>query len=500
MNSEIFYLFIIPAVAAVAIFVFGNRSPLLREGLAVLGAAVTFLLSLHLMGCTTRGEVLSLFGEELRMDALSSLVAGLVAFIGLIAVIYSIPYMQKEVQKGILPLNRLRSYYGWIMLFLSSMLLATTTNNIIMLWVIIEGTTLASVILVAFYWNRSALEAGYKYAMILTVGITFALFGCILLYSGASPHIPSGVNPLKITEIAKISAQIPKSVVLLSLALLLAGFGTKAGIIPFHTWLPDAHAEAPTPISALLSGVMIKVGVYALIRTVTVFYPVYPETMKLFIVVLGILTMLVGIFMALMQDDLKRLLAYSSVSQMGYIVAGLGVGTSLGIYGGLFHLFNHTVFKALLFLSVGALSSVTGSRLIPHLGGLGRKMPVTALCFFVGAFAIGGLPLFSGFMSKLTIFLACAKAGMLWATVLAVFTSLLTFFCLVNAAYRVFMGKAGEAASQTHREIKEVSPLMWGGMLVLALLCFAVGVFPQMVFPILDESTRSVFAMMSLPR
>jgi len=249
-----------------------------------------------------------------------------------------------------------------------------------------------------------------------------------------------------------------------------------------------------------LSGVMIKVGVYALIRTVTVFYPVYPETMKLFIVVLGILTMLVGIFMALMQDDLKRLLAYSSVSQMGYIVAGLGVGTYLGIYGGVFHLFNHTVFKALLFLSVGALSSVTGSRLIPHLGGLGRKMPVTALCFFVGAFAIGGLPLFSGFMSKLTIFLACAKAGMLWATVLAVFTSLLTFFCLVNAAYRVFMGKAGEAASQTHQDIKEVSPLMWGGMLVLALLCFVVGVFPQVVFPILDESTRSVFAMMSLPQ
>lgn len=499
MNSEILYLSIIPAVAGIAIFLFGKRSPLFREGSAVLGSGITFLLSLHIAISTTRGEVLSLFEDELRMDALGGLVAGLVAFIGLIAVIYSIPYMRKEVEKGVIPPERLRSYYGWIMLFISSMLLATTTNNIIMLWVIIEGTTLASVILVAFYWNRNALEAGYKYAMLLTVGITFALFGCILLYSGASPHIPSGLDPLKITEIAKVSGKIPKSVVLLSLALLLAGFGTKSGIIPFHTWLPDAHAEAPTPVSALLSGVMIKVGVYALIRTVTVFYPVYPETIKLFIVVLGILTMLVGIFMALMQDDLKRLLAYHSVSQMGYIIAGLGVGTYLGIYGGLFHLLNHTIFKALLFLCVGAVSSVAGTRLIHNLGGLGRKMPITALCFFVGAFAMGGIPLFNGFMSKLTIFLACAKAGMLWATVLAVLTSLLTLFCLLHAAYRVFMGKAADAANPANQEIKEVSPLMWGGMLALALLCFIIGVYPQIVFPVLNESTRAISAMTALP-
>jgi len=500
MNPEILYLFIIPAVAGIAIFLFGSRSPLFREGIAVLGSGITFLLSLHIAISTTRGEILSLFREELRMDALGGLVAGLIALIGLIAVIYSMPYMRKEVKKGIVSSKRLRSYYGWIMLFLSSMLWATTTNNIIMLWVIIEGTTLASVVLVAFYWNRSALEAGYKYAMLLTVGITFALFGCILLYSGASPHIQSGLDPLKITEIAKISSKIPRSVVLLSLALLLAGFGTKAGIIPFHTWLPDAHAEAPTPISALLSGVMIKVGVYALVRTVTVFYPAYPHSIKLFIVVLGVLTMLVGIFMALMQNDLKRLLAYSSVSQMGYIIAGLGVGTYLGFYGGLFHLLNHTIFKALLFFSVGAISSVAGTRLIDNLGGLGRKMPVTALCFFVGAFGIGGLPLFNGFMSKLTIFLACAKAGMLWATVLAVFTSLLTLFCLLRAAYCVFMGKGMDApANPRSEEIREVSPLMWGGMLVLALLCFVIGVYPQVVFPILDESTRAVFSMMASP-
>jgi len=201
----------------------------------------------------------------------------------------------------------------------------------------------------------------------------------------------------------------------------------------------------------------------------------------------------------LMQDDLKRLLAYHSVSQIGYIITGLGVGTYLGIYGGLFHLLNHTLFKALLFLCVGAVASVAGTRLIHELGGLGRKMPVTGLCFLVGALAMGGIPLFNGFMSKLTIFLACAKAEMLWATVAAVFTSLLTLFCLLHAAYRVFMGKGVAATDHANEAIKEVSPLMWGGMAVLALLCFVIGVYPQMVFPILDESTRAISAMAAAP-
>ncbi|MDI6776831.1 MAG: proton-conducting transporter membrane subunit [Syntrophales bacterium] len=498
MNLEILYLFLVPVLTGILIFLFGKKSRFFSEGIAILGSAITFVISSHIFLLTTKGEVLSIFQEELRMDALGGLVAWLVTFIGLIAVIYSIPYMRKEMEKGIIRAERLRSYYGWLMIFLASMLWATTTNNIILLWVIIEATTLASIILVAFYWNRDALEAGYKYAMLLTVGITFALFGCVFLYVGSSPHIPSGLDPLKITEIAKVAGKIPKSIALLSVILLLVGFGTKAGIVPFHTWLPDAHAEAPTPISALLSGVMIKVGAYALARTVTAFFPVYHD-INLFIVILGVVTMLVGIFMALMQDDLKRLLAYHSVSQMGYIIVGLGVGTYLGVYGGLFHLLNHTIFKALLFLCVGAVASVTGTRLIHNLGGIGRKMPITALCFFVGAFAIGGLPLFNGFMSKFTIFLACAKAGMLWATLLAILTSILTLFCLLHAAYCVFMGKAIEATNPINKEIKEVSALMWGGMLLLAFLCLLIGVYPQIVYPILNEATKAVFSMMPMP-
>jgi len=496
MNIEILYLFLLPALTGILIFLLGRKSRLLSEGIAVLGSAVTFLISCHILTQTTRGEILTLFREELRMDALSGLMAGLIAFLGLIAVIYSIPYIRKEVEEGVIRPERIRSYYGWIMMFLASMLWATTTNNIIMLWVIIEATTLASVILVAFYWNRDALEAGYKYAMLLTVGITFALFGCVLLYAGASPYIPSGLDPLKITEIAKVAGKIPKSIALLSVILLLVGFGTKAGIVPFHTWLPDAHAEAPTPISALLSGVMIKVGIYALIRTVLILYPFHSIISPL-VLVLGIITMVVGVLMMFLQEDMKRFLAFCSVASIGYIIMGLGLGTYLGIYGGIFHLLNHSLMKALAFLSVGGVIYSTRQRRVPDLGGLGRLMPLTGLTFYVAALALGGVPFFNGFMSEFTLFLAGVKAGYLWATIIAIIVAILSLAAFIHIAYRVFMGSLPQNLDEN--QIKEVPVAMWGGMLILALLCVLIGVYPQIVYPILNEATKAVFSMMPAP-
>ncbi len=495
MHSEILYLCVIPALAGILIFLLGKRSRAVCEGVAVLGSIITFFFSAHIATLTVRGEILSLFNEELRVDALGGLIALLVAFISLIAVIYSIPYLRKEVAESEISPNRIRVYYSWVMIFIASMLWATTTNNIIMLWVIIEATTLASIILVAFYWNRSALEAGYKYAMLLTVGITFALFGCVLLYSGAAafPHLS---DPLKITEIAKVSGMMPKSVVLLSVLFLLVGFGTKAGIAPFHTWLPDAHAEAPTPISALLSGVMIKVGIYAVIRTVLILYPFY-SLISTVILLLGVATMVVGILMMFLQEDLKRFLAFCSVANMGYIVMGLGLGNYLGIYGGIFHCINHSLMKALAFLSVGGVIYATRCRRVSELGGLGRLMPVTAVTFWVAALALGGVPLLNGFMSEFTIFLAGVKAGHTWATVIAILVAILNLAAFVHVTYRLFMGKLPSTLENAH--IKEVPAAMWGGMVILGVLCLVIGIYPQCIYPLLNEATKAVFSMMPLP-
>ena len=496
MDFEILYLLLVPALTGILIFLLGKKSRLFSEGLAVLGSALTFLISCQILAHTTRGEILLLFREELRMDALSGLIAWLVAFISLIAVIYSVPYIRKEIEEGAIRPERIRSYYGWIMIFIASMLWATTVNNIIMLWVIIEATTLASVILVAFYWNRDALEAGYKYAMLLTVGITFALFGCVLLYAGASPHIPSGLDPLKITEIARVAGKIPKSIALLSVILLLVGFGTKAGIVPFHTWLPDAHAEAPTPISALLSGVMIKVGVYAIIRTVLMLYPFYSIISHL-VLALGMITMVVGVLMMFLQEDMKRFLAFCSVASIGYILMGLGLGNYLGIYGGIFHLLNHSLMKALAFLCVGGVIYSTRQRRLPDLGGLGKLMPITGLTFYVAALALGGVPLFNGFMSEFTLFLAGVKAGHTWATIIAILVAILTLAAFIHVAYRIFMGTLPQHLDK--KQIKEVPIAMWGGMVILAILCFLLGIYPQIVYPILNEATKAVFSMMPMP-
>ena len=235
------------------------------------------------------------------------------------------------------------------------------TNNIIMLYVAVEATTLTSGLLVAFYWDRRALEAGYKYLMLLTIGITFALFGCVLIYaSAAATGELDGGQALLISEVRQRGAAHARGHGRCSPSpFWWSGFGTKAGIAPFHPWLPDAHAEAPTPISVLLSGVMIKMAVYALARTVSIFFPAWPQ-LTVFLVALGTFTMVLGIVLALAQDDLKRLLAYSSVSQMGYVWRASGWGPTSGVYGGLFHLLNHAIFKALLFMCVGAVIYATG--------------------------------------------------------------------------------------------------------------------------------------------
>ncbi len=238
---------------------------------------------------------------------------------------------------------------------------------------------------------------------------------------------------------------------------------------------------------------MLKMAAYALARLVTVFYPAF-SPVSIFLVALGAFTMLLGIILALAQDDLKRLLAYSSVSQMGYVLMGLGLGTYLGVYGGLFHVLNHGLGKSLLFMCTGALIYATGARRISELGGLGKNMPVTSACFFVGALAISGMPPLNGFMSKVTIFIATASAHQWWATAIAVFTSLLTMVALTRAAWAVFWGQPKYATdgSGPSRQITDPPVGLLIGMVPLAAACVLLGIYPQAVYPMLNAATKSL--------
>ncbi len=486
-------VFMVPVGAAVLIFALGRMHRIFREGLALLGLTVTFAISLVIGQRVLGGELLVAWNRNLYVDGLSALMEALGSGLGIVIILYSIKYLTHH-QIG-MPLNPWRHtyFYALLVLFMGTMNWTCATNSLIWMWVSLEATTLSAAFLVTFYWQRESMEAGYKYLLLVSVGVTLALLGCVLIYAVAIPLLP-GENVLHLTEIGKIARLMPESVVLIACAMFVAGFGTKAGIIPFHAWLPDAHAEAPVPISALLSGIVIKIGAYALARTVTIFAPYY-EAIVLFVAIIASVSMVVGIVMAWAQDDLKRLLAYHSVSQMGYVVEGLGLGTYLGIYGGLFHLVNHTIFKALLFLCAGALMYAAGSRKISELGTVAKKMPVTTFCFFVAALSMGGLPPFNGFMSKITLFFALADRELLWAAIVSMVVSFLTLACLTHAAYKIFWRKPVVTANP-EITAKEVPFVMQVSMLILALACILFGVFPQVLYPILNAATGCILKIL----
>ncbi|MEW6365839.1 MAG: proton-conducting transporter membrane subunit [Acidobacteriota bacterium] len=485
--------FLVPVAAGAVVFLLRRTGRSSWQYISVITSAVVAGCGLCMVVRVLDGAVLTTWRNELRVDALSALLVALIGGIGFLSSLYSVPYLRQPDLLARLGQEaadrRVRTFYGLLLWFLATMVWGCVTNNLVMLYVAVEATTLTSGFLVAFYWDRRALEAGYKYLMLLTIGITFALFGCVLIYAAAAATGKlAGVSSLLISEVRPVVHLIPPGTAAIAVAFLVIGFGTKAGIAPFHPWLPDAHAEAPTPMSVLLSGVMIKMALYAMARTVSIFYPSCSHV-TVFLVALGVFTMALGIVMALTQDDLKRLLAYSSVSQMGYVLAGVALGTSLGCYGGLFQLLNHAIYKALLFMCVGAVIYATGGRRLSELGGLARSMPLTGVCFFVGALAIAGFPPLNGFWSKLTIYLALAEAGLWWAAAIAILVSLLTAAVMIRAGCAAFWLPAPETAATPKRE---VPASMWVPMAILAIGCAVLGVYPQCVFPLLQQAASVV--------
>jgi multicomponent Na+:H+ antiporter subunit D len=276
--------------------------------------------------------------------------------------------------------------------------------------------------------------------------------------------------------------------------LFLMGFGLKAALVPFHAWLPDAHSSAPAPISAMLSGVLIKVlGVYTLIRVVLTVFGLSAGIENV-LMILGIVSILTGAFLALGQNDVKRMLAYSSISQVGYIVLGIGIGTPLGILGGLFHLLNHASAKGLLFLNAGSLEYATGTRELDKLGGLGKKMPVTAGTSVIGSLAIAGVPPLNGFWSKLIILLALVQAKLYAGALIAAAAGILTLWYYLILQRRAFFGKLNE----TWRNVREAPFWMSVSMLLLGALCVLVGLlFPLVILDWIQPAADAVTAGIS---
>jgi len=397
------------------------------------------------------------FGIAMVLDGLTSFMLVTVNLVAFCISIFSINYMRKYTSKW--------KFYSLFLLMLAGMNGVIVTGDIFNLFVFLEIASVASYALVAFGTEKHELEAAFKYAIMSTVGSLFILLGIVLLYSYTST--------LNMADMANVLAQKGAgNITLMVSVFFLMGFGLKAALVPFHAWLPDAHPSAPAPISAMLSGVLIKsLGIYALCR---IFYNVIgitPEVSSI-LLFLGALSMVIGVFLAIGQWDFKRLLAYHSISQIGYVVLGIGLGTPLGILGGLFHLFNHSVFKSLLFLDSGAVEYSTGTRDLKKMGGLAQKMPVTGTTSFIASMSIAGVPPFNGFWSKLIIIIAAVQAHRYGYAFWAVIASILTLASFMKVMKYAFFDRLKDSLSQ----VKEVPISMKLSMCALALVCILGGI------------------------
>ena len=396
-------------------------------------------------------------GIALVLDGLTSFMLVTVNLIAFIVSIYAINYMERYTSKW--------KFYTLFLLMLAGMNGVIITGDIFNLFVFLEIASVASYALVAFGTERHELEAAFKYAVMSTVGSLFILIGIVFLYSYTST--------LNMADMAVILAEKGVgNIGLIVSVLFIMGFGLKAALVPFHAWLPDAHPSAPAPISAMLSGVLIKsLGVYTICR---IFFNVIGLSLKIssLLMFLGAVSMVIGVFLAIGQWDFKRLLAYHSISQIGYVVLGIGLGTPLGILGGLFHLFNHSVFKSLLFLNSGAVEYSTGTRNLQKMGGLREKMPITSATSLTASVSIAGIPPFNGFWSKLLIIIAAVEAGHFGYAFWAVLASILTLASFAKVMKYGFFGKLREKWST----IKEAPVFMVLAMVVLAFICLVGGV------------------------
>jgi multicomponent Na+:H+ antiporter subunit D len=446
----------------------GRTAATILANLATLSLLVMSIASINQFGVYNVGKWSIPLGINMVLDGLTVLFLITVNLVSTAAVLFSVRYMEQYTAKP--------KYLALFMLMVTGMNGVVVTGDLFNLFVFLEIASIASYALVGFGCDDEQLEASFKYAVLGGIASLLILFGIGLIY-GAT-------GMLNMAYISKAIQRNPTNVVLcFALALFIAGFGLKAALVPFHSWLPDAHSSAPAPISAMLSGILIKVlGVYALIRSVFCIFGI-STTVGTLLLVLGVVNMIAGAFLAIGQGDLKRLLAYSSISQVGYIFLGIGLGgtllvsgagplwASLAILGGLFHLLNHAVSKSLLFLTSGSVEMSAGTRQLSQLGGLAEKLPLTRAGCAVASASIVGIPPFGGFWSKLILVIAAIGAGVYWAAALIVAVSVCTLIMYLKVHRHVFLGELQES----RRQIKENGGSMAVAMICLACLCVFMG-------------------------
>ena len=378
----------------------------LLQTLHVTLSAVVSAVLLMGVGKVVSGSTLSTFNHFLFLDALGAIFLSLIAITGFLVNVYATTYMKWELEAGHLTLKQVKNYFALSFIFTWTMSLSVVCNNIAFMWAAIEATTLASVFLVAVNNDKKSTESGYKYVVLCSIGLAFALYATILLYAAANGTVEG--DAMLYTNLLANADQIDTGALKLIFVLALIGFGTKAGLAPTHTWLPDVHAEGPAPTSALLSGVLLKCALLGLVR----YYAIVAngagfDFVQSVMLVSAILTLFISAFFLIRQHNVKRMFAYHSVAHMGVIAFGLGVGGAIGLFAALFHCAAHSFTKALAFCSTGNIARIYGTKDMTKMGGMIRIAPLTTVLFGIAICSLVGVPGFAIFVSEFLIFKAC---------------------------------------------------------------------------------------------
>ena len=452
----------------------------LREIVAIVMSAfsVYSVYNLYNMIQATQNKILIVtlggappLGACLEIDMLGIYMAFSATLLGLFATVYSYSYMEHD--------TRLTEYYTLLSALVVSIVGVSFAGDFFTFFVFWEMMGITSYVLVAFRKeNWGPIEAGFKYMVMGAIGSTLLLLGIALVYGMAGT-----VNFAQVSMVLKYQ---PLSIWLsLALIIFIVGFGVKSAIVPMHTWLPDAHPEAPSPISAMLSGILIETALYGLTRVLNILFE--PSTFQMAIAVLAVLTMCLANILALLQQDIKRMLAYSSIAQMGYMLIGLSAGSLYGLQGLFLHVFNHSLLKGLAFLSAGSMVHAANTRDVQGLKGIGRAMPITTLTLFIAFLGLGGVPTTNGFISKYILFGSAMGAGLWWLTLLGVLNSAFSM-----AYYLRVMKTLISEPVEAVKGLKEAPALMLAVTVAMATLIIIFGVWPEPTAYYANEAAKAL--------
>ncbi len=410
-------------------------------------------------------------GINLIVDPFSAVLAVIIAGLGTAAVFFSFRYLQENQRK----------YYSLLFFLLAGMMGMVLTGDLFNLFVFIEVTSLAAYALVAFEQKIISFKASFKYVVIGSISGFLVLLGIILIYQTT--------GTLNLAVLVERSSAIPPLMQKLILSLFIVGLGAKFAVVPLHTWLPAAHPAAPSPISALLSGVVIKVFGYSLLRLISVLYlksVVVPFKLDLILTYLGIVTLLTGHLMAYQQNHLKQLLAYSTIAQVGYILIGIGAFSFGGLEGAVLHIVNHALVKASLFLTAGIFIHKLEIKEIAELKGVGYKLPAASFLFTVGSIAIIGLPPFNCFISKWLIANAALEQNFLLPAGSILLGSILALVYYLRVITIMYTKEETEDYQVVKKDYLEAIPLL------LVTCCLLLGIFPDWALQIIDQVPKFI--------